>query len=131
MRTIFPLIVAILTGCSSEYALRRDGITGPEYAENELAPGLYLIKVFMTSPSLRLQSVERTFVKRADALCRKEGYAIVNSNTDSYRSLTPPLPSPFPVVPGPRPWISYIAGHILCSSSPLTLDEAKAFLSVE
>ncbi|MCK6391475.1 MAG: hypothetical protein L6Q40_10735 [Azonexus sp.] len=125
MRPLVLLILTIVMGCASDHDLKRDGpnLFGGGFIEDEIKPGLYLIKAFSnTSPFSTLDSAKRTFMKRADALCGKDSYTIVNSNLDSYDSS-------FPLSPPPK--ISFMAGHVLCSSSRITLEEAKKIVSVE
>jgi len=125
MRLIFPFILIIAAGCASNHDLKRDGqnLFGGGFIEDEIKPGLYLIRAFANiTPFYGLESAKRTFMNRADALCGKGSYTIVNSNLDSY-------PSSIPMRPVSN--INFMAGHIICSNSSITLEEAKKIVSIE
>lgn len=125
IRPLCLLVALSLAGCSSNHDLKRDGpnLFGGGFVDEEVRPGLYLIKAFSnTSPLSTLESAKRTFIRRADALCGTGEYTIVNSNLDSYQSSTP-------LTPPPR--VSFMAGHVLCSNSKMSVEDARKVLSLD
>jgi hypothetical protein len=134
LRYLAVCLTASLLGCASTHDLKKDGpnIFGGGYIDEQIAPGLYLIKGFSnTSPFVTSDAAARTFENRARQLCAK-GYVEVRALADSYKSnlAAPfvPIPSTGIGVRGPTSVVTSKIGHVLCVDSPLTPKEALALL---
>jgi hypothetical protein len=138
LRHIALTILAMLSACSSNHDLKRDGfnIFGGGFIDDQIGPGLHLIKAFSnTSPLATPDSAAKTFDNRARQLC-PTGYTEVRVVSDAYKSMTPgpmvQVPNqPGLSVQGPGPVVTSKIGHVLCNNSPITLHEAKALVTPE
>lgn len=119
------VVIVLISGCASDHDLKRDGqnFFGGGYIDDELGVGLYSIKAFSnSSPFSTPDSAKKTFTNRAETLCKGTHYKIINSNLgthDASSAGAPPLK------------VSFMAGNILCSNSPITIEAAKKLLSLE
>lgn len=127
---------ALVGSCASTHDLKRDGpnLFGGGFTDEQMGPGFFLIKAFSnTSPIPTPDSAARTFHYRATQLC-PSGYSEIRGVTGAYSSSTP---GPTVVVPGkhggpvdlPGHVITSRIGHVLCTDSPLSVDEALAYLN--
>lgn len=134
MYRIFSLVgLILLCSCSSTHDLKRDGINilGGGFLDDQVGDGFYLIKGFSNTALFATKdSAASTFEYRAKQLC-PEGYAEVRAVTNAYKPAIPsanPGPQPFAIFEAPRNVITSKIGYILCSNSPVTLEEAKAIV---
>jgi len=138
LRHIALTVFAMLSACSSNHDLKRDGfnIFGGGFIDDQIAPGLHRIKAFSnTSPLATPDSAAKTFANRAKQLC-PTGYTEVRVVSDAYRSMTPgpmvQLPNqPGLIAQGPGPVVTSKIGHVLCDGSPISLNEAKKLVAPE
>lgn len=117
--------IALISGCASDHDLKRDGqnFFGGGYIDDELGVGLYSIKAFSNSALFSTpDSAYKTFANRAETLCRGTGYKIINSNLGTHDTLTSGTTTLK---------VTFMAGNILCSDSPITFEEAKKLLFLE
>jgi len=138
-KNLYLLLVLLLAACSSTHDLKRDGLNffGGGFIDEQVGPGLYLVKAFSNmSPIPTPDSAARTFLFRAKQLC-PAGYEEVRTVADAYESssaatvVIPDIKRPGLSVVAPPPVVTSKIGHIRCIDSPLTLYEAKAFVSPE
>jgi len=119
LTTLLAVVIAgTLTGCASDHDLKRNGynLAGGGFIDDEIQPGLYLIKGYNNAsifPSLEKDGAARTFLKRADALCGIGAYTIINKNLGTYSASVR---------------VTFVAGHVLCANSSLTVEEARKIL---
>lgn len=113
------VIAGTLTGCASDHDLKRDGYNwagGGGFIDDEIRPGLYSIKAYSNAsiiPSLEKDGAARTFLKRAHALCGTGGFFVINKNLGTYSASV---------------HVTFVAGHVLCANSSLTVEEARKIL---
>lgn len=133
MYRIFSIVgLILLCSCSSTHDLKRDGINifGGGFLDDQIGDGFYLVKGFSNeSMFVTKDSAANTFEYRAKQLC-PQGYEEVRAHTNAYKSAIPSMdPTPgFPVIKAPRNVITSKIGYILCSNSPVSLEEAKAIV---
>jgi hypothetical protein len=119
---LLPLIIACaLAGCASNHDLKRNGYNfmGGGFIDDEVRPGLYLIKGysnFAVLPSLERDGAATTFFRRADALCGAGAYTVVNYNLGTYSASV---------------HVTFMAGHVLCANSGITVEEARKILLLD
>jgi hypothetical protein len=117
---LLPVVIACtLTGCASDHDLKRNGynLAGGGFIDDEIRPGLYSIKGysnFAILPSLEQDGAAKTFFKRADALCGAGAYTVLNHNLGTYSASV---------------HVTFMAGHVLCANSGITVEEARKILS--
>jgi len=110
-----------MTGCASDHDLKRNGynVMGGGFIDEEVRPGLYLIKGYSNLamfPSLEPDGAAKTFFKRADALCGAGAYTVVNHNLNTYSASVR---------------ATFMAGHVLCANSGITVEEARKILFLD
>jgi len=115
------VIACSLMGCASDHDLKRNGynVMGGGFIDDEVRPGLYLIKGysnFAVLPSLERDGAARTFFRRADALCGAGAYTVVNYNLGTYSASV---------------HVSFMAGHVLCANSGITIEDARKILMLD
>lgn len=115
------VIAGTLTGCASDHDLKRNGynLAGGGFIDDEIRPGLYSIKGYSNTsifPSLERDGAAKTFFKRADALCGIGTYTVVDHNLGTYSASV---------------HVTFMAGHVLCANSSLTVEEARKVLSLD
>lgn len=123
-KNLYLLLILLLTACSSTHDLKRDGLSmfGGGFIDEQVGPGLYLVKAFSNiSPIPMPDSAANTFRYRAEQLC-PVGYDEVRTLANAYRSSSGATPPPV---------VTSKIGHIRCTDSPLSLHEARAFVSPE
>lgn len=122
LKRVLPVVIAgTLAGCASDHDLKRNGynLAGGGFIDDEVRPGLYLIKGysnFSMLPSLERDGAAKTFFRRADALCGAGAYTVVNYNLGTYSASVP---------------VAFAAGHVLCTNSGFTVEEARKILSLD
>lgn len=119
------MAIALISGCASDHDLKRDGLNffGGGYIDDELGVGLYSVKGFGNSALFSTpDAAYKTFANRAETLCKGKGYQIINSNLGTHDTLSSGTASLK---------VTFMAGNILCSDSPITFEEAKKLLSLE
>lgn len=138
-KNLYLLLTLLLAACSSTHDLKRDGLNmfGGGFIDEQVGPGLYLVKAFSNiSPIPTPDSAAKTFRYRAEQLC-PAGYEEVRTLANAYRSssgamiITPDIKRPGLSVDAPPPVVTSKIGHIRCIDSPLSLYEARAFVSPE
>jgi hypothetical protein len=115
------LVACSLAGCASDHDLKRNGynVMGGGFIDDEVRPGLYLIKGysnFAVLPSLERDGAAKTFFRRADALCGAGAYTVVNYNLGTYSASV---------------HVTFMAGHVLCTNSGITVEEARKILLLD
>jgi hypothetical protein len=121
LHLLLLVIACSLMGCASNHDLKRNGynVMGGGFIDDEVRPGLYLIKGysnFAVLPSLERDGAARTFFRRADALCGAGAYTVVNYNLGTYSASV---------------HVTFMAGHVLCANSGITVEEARKILLLD
>jgi hypothetical protein len=119
---LLPVIICYaLAGCASDHDLKHNGYNfmGGGFIDDEIRPGLYLVKGysnFAMLPSLERDGAAKTFFRRADALCGAGAYTVVNYNLGTYSASV---------------HVTFMAGHVLCANSGITVEEARKILLLD
>lgn len=132
--TLLILCLLHLTACVSTHNLNTDGFNsfGGGFAEEQLRPGFYRMTALSNlSPWPNFAAAHASWKTRAGQLCGKDAYQTFD--IDETSGERPSVSLWIPNV-GPLSGATYnarVSGYVICTSSGMTITDAKNYLKQE